>query len=216
MEDHHRINNTIIIRILDFLDAKSLIECGANLLNKKIHAMLDCGQGVLTYSNNEEYYGRNDTESNYLEFPCQLKNKGDVLRKVTIEVITKDQGWASHPSSSFVDIAFLHKSTAEMNKSNFNYDFCHNLVRNRAVQNWVTFNFEYNDEKEENAEVFKAFLNQDNVAFIHTFCRYPGWQIHMKGATVNFYFERRNFSKYYQKELEKKKSGKEEPTKNEQ
>ena len=204
MENKPALNSLIIIRILDFLDTKSLFECGANLLNKKINSMLDCRRGVLTYKNTDQYYGRQDKESNYLEFPCQLEQPGDILCKVTIRLQTKDQGWASSHSSSFVDLAFLHKSRADLKKNQFEYELCHRLVENRAVPSWQEHFFEFKEE-EINGDVFKALSDPNNIAFIHTFCRYGGWEVHMNGTEVKLFYERRSFSKNYMKELEKKK-----------
>jgi len=139
------------------------------------------------------------TERLYVENKVMLKGRQDmndvylsailpenIFRPLKLNTIieTKDQGWASHSSSSWVNLAFYKDKDAK--------DQTHSIVlaSNRAEPRFkrVETNFDLENLKDEKIKLIIDNLFPNGKINIMAISCYPGWECHMKEASIEFIY----------------------------
>jgi hypothetical protein len=123
---------------------------------------------------NKEYLGGENLNQVYLS--ANFNEMIEDFKEIKIKLLTKDQGWASVPdSNSWFDLRITNSNGQVLAEK-------HRIVQNHTVTDYQKKKFEL----KRNDHDLGAFMNGDNRLELVARSQYPGWEIHVKKASMKF------------------------------
>ena len=149
-------------------------------------------KAIPTKVKKEKYYVENkvmfEGKENMTDVYLTAQIPENIFRplKLNIMIETKDQGWATHTSSSWVDLLFYKDKDAKVDEATHLI----NLTNNQAEKEFKIVEKKFDLEKlnDEYIKEITSNIFPNGKMNIFSNSRYFGWVCHMKQASIEFIY----------------------------
>jgi len=180
-----KASNQILIKflikgIISYLPLKDIIMTNT-ILNRSLLELCNFELITKKYEYNQNFHGGNNTNHVYTDFEmCEVFEKDTSIFDIEINLLTKDQGWASAPSSSsWVELMFTN-GKAEIKT--------YAIAKNYEERDYKHVKLILSNLKGAKCDLKLFNYFNDISANVKVVARsqFPGWRIYLKSFSIEF------------------------------